>query len=344
MAQPAINIISCFEDLILLRGTCNDESSKSGYYANDIDITKDFIDQIITKEYRDAKDFHDRKLAFAIKQVCDAVITAMQTSFRTPTLVDNYRAGQYQDNLTLVAGDGYLKGINLDLWNCESFLDVFVSEIALQITTTGTVDVKVYDLIQSKLLDTIPVAVVANEISRVYPHKIYKAGKQKLNLLFAYDSTGHSANTTYINSGCATCNGTKPVKNQYERISAVKIDPGASKINSNLIATAETGGLSIVHSLSCNHESWLCSFSNLLALPILYKYGQLAMEFALNVSPNDRINTTTAINVDELTQRRNFYATWYNQSFGDKMKNIKTPSDRQCFTCKETVRHTISIG
>lgn len=343
MAYP-VNIISCFEDLIPLRGTCDDETSKSGYYANDIDITKEFIDQIITREYRDAKDFHDRKLAFAIKQTSDAVITAMQGNFRTPTLIDSYRAGQYQDNLTLVAGDGYLKGINLDLWNCESFLDVFVSEIALQVTTTGTVDVKVYDLIQDKLLDTIPVATVANEISRVYPHKTYKAGRQKLNLLFAYNSAGHSANTTYINSGCATCNGSKPYSNKYERIAAVKIDPGASKISSNLVAMSETGGLSIVHSLSCNHESWLCGFANLLSLPILYNYGVAVMEFAMSVSPNERINTTTAINAEILKERRDLYRTWFNQVFSEKLSNIKTPKDRECFNCKESVRHVISIG
>lgn len=343
MAQPEINIIPCFENLISLRGTCDDAPSKSGYDANEIDITKEFIDQIITREYRDAKDFHDRKMAFAIKQVCDQVLTALQSSFRTPTLLDNFRAGQFQDNLTLVAGDGYLKGINIDLWNCESFLDVFVSEIALQTTTTGTINVLVYDLIQGKLLDTIPVATVANEISRVYPHKTYKAGKQKLNLLFAYNSTGHSGNTTYIHSGCATCEN-KPLTNRFERINAVKIDPGASKIASNLIAMGETGGLSVVHSLSCNHESWLCSFSNLLALPILYKYGQIVMDFALNVSPNDRINTSTAINTDELGQRRSLYQSWYNESILSKLNNIKTPRDRECFMCKENVRHVISIG
>lgn len=345
MAAPSINILSCFENIINLRGICENEESKSGYYANDIDITKDFIDQIITREFSGAKDFHDRKLAFAIKQVVDQVLTFMQPNFRSNTLLDNYRIGQFQDDLNIIAGDGLLKGINIDLWNCNSYLNLFVQEIALQLTVTGTVNIKVYDLLQGKLLDTLPVACVANEIVRIYPSKEYKSDRQKLNLLFAYDSTGISANTTYLKNGssnCSTCNN--GMNNPYENISAVKIDPGASKIKSNLKMIGETGGMSIVHSLSCNHESWLCSFSNLLAQSILYRYGILVMEFAKMVSPNDRVNTSVDINAEEIDSRLQLYQRRYNQSMKNVLSNIKTPSDRECFTCRDTVSNQIMIG
>lgn len=346
MAAPSINILPCFENIINIRGLCENEDSKSGLYANDIDINRDFLEAIITRQFSGPLDFHERKLAFAIKQVVDQVLTFMQPNFRTNTLLESFRIGQHQDNLSIVAGDAnFLKGINVDLWNCNSYLDFFLQEISLQLTVTGNVDVKIYDLIQGKLLNTITVACVANEMVKAYPQLTIKSDRQKLNLFIGYDSTGISSNTTTLRSsaGCTSCN-TSAINNPYEHIAAVKIDTGASKVKNNLRAMSETGGLSIVHSLSCNHESWLCSFSKIIAMPILYRYGIEVMEFALNVSPNDRINTTLNINTDEIKSRRDTYQRWYNESFADKIQNIKTPSDKECFTCRENVRHAISIG
>lgn len=344
MAAPSINILPCFENIINIRGLCENEDSLSGYYANDIDITKDFIDQIRTREYSSALDFHERKLAFAIKLVVDEVLTFMQSQFRTPTLLSNYRVGQHQDNLTLIAGDGNYKGINIDLWNCNSYLDVFIEEISLQLSTTQNVAVKIYDLIQNKLLETVTVACVANEISSAYPQLTFKSGRQKLNLAFLYDSTGLSSNTTYLKNGgtCASCSGGS-LDNPYQRISAVKIPAASQKIKGNLTNIGETGGLSIVHSLSCNHESWLCSFSNLMAPAILFKYGVLVMEFAQLVAVNDRVNTTLDINAEELDARRLSNLGKYGSAMKKVLNNIKTPSDKECFTCKSTVHHAIMI-
>lgn len=347
MAAPSINILSCFENIINIRGLCENTDSTSGLYANDIDINKDFLDQIVTRQFSGALDFHERKLAFAIKQVTDQALTFLSPNFRGSTLLNSSRIGFHQENLSIVAGENnYLKGINIDLCNSSSYLNLFVHEISLQLTVTGNVDVKIYDLIQGKLLETITVACVANEICSVYPQLTLKSDRKKLNLFFGYDSSGISSNTTYLrnSSSCATCRGASGLTNPYENIYSAKIDTGASKIKSNLRSMQETGGMSIIHSLSCNHESWLCSFSNILAMPILYRYGIEVMEFAKNVSVNDRINTTTHINAEEITARLDLYQKRYNESISNALSNIKTPSDKECFICRENVRHAISIG
>jgi hypothetical protein len=335
----AANILSCFDDLIPIRGLCQDAVSTSGFYADDIDITKDFIDQIITRQFSGAKDFHERKMAFAIKQVVDETMGFMRGNFRVNTLIDNFRIGQHQDNLVMIPGDGKYKGINIDLLNCTSYLDLFISEIALQVNFTGDVDVFVYDLLQNKLLETITVPCVANEIIRVFPQLTINSSRQKLNILFCYDSTGINSNTTVLRGGsCSTCNGNGAINNSYENINAVKIPAASQKIKSNLTIINETGGLSIVHSLSCNHESWLCTFSKMLAMPILYRYGLEVMEFAKSVSVNDRVNTTLNINEEEIKARMDLYQRRYNESMSSAMNGIKTPSDKACFVCKEFVR------
>lgn len=347
MSAPTVEILSCFDNIIALRGGCEDETSTSGLYSNDIDITYDFLNAIVTRQFSGAKDLHERKLAFSIKQVVSEVIGALTPNFHVGTLLQNQRIGFYQDDLKLIAGDGNLKGINIDLWNCQSYLNLFLSEISLQINQTQDVDVLVYDLIQNKLLDTITISCTANEISKAYPQKTYKSDRSKLNLFIGYDSTGLSSNTTYIKErlGCSNCGGGSNLisKNPYEWVGGVKIDSAAQKIKSNLTHIGETGGLSVVHSLSCNHESWLCSYSNLMSMAILYRYGINILDFAANVSPNDRINTTVQINSEEIKNRLANLTQWYKDELKSVLGNIKTPTDKECFVCRTPARHVISL-
>lgn len=348
MSAPPIEILSCFDNIIALRGGCEDETSTSGLYSNDIDITYDFLNEIVTRQFSGAKDLHERKLAFAIKQVVSEVLGTLSPYFHVGTLLQNQRLGFYQDNLKLIAGDGNLKGINIDLWNCSSYLNLYLSEISLQLNHTGDVNVLVYDLVQNKLLDTFTVSCVADEISKIYPQQIYKSDRSKLNLFIGYDSTGISSNTTYIKdrtAGCSNCSGGSNLvfKNPYEWVGGVKIDSADQKIKSNLTHIGETGGLSIVHSLSCNHESWLCSYANLMSMAILYRYGIAVLEFASAVAVNDRINTTVNINAEEITKRIETLYKWYKDELKNVLSNIKTPSDKECFICRTPARHVISL-
>jgi len=340
MSAPLLTVQDCFRELIGITGNCQSVDSITGINANDIDIDSDFINQIITREYSGVKDFHEKKLAFAVKEVVSKIKVYLSQNFRVNTLLDDVRLGIHRENLIMVAGDGTLKGINIDLNPCNSYLDLFVSEIALQLDVTQNVDVLVYDLLQDKLLDTITIDCHANEISRAYPRKTYKSEKQKLNLLFAYDSTGISSNTTNLIKNCRSGCGNKKsyINNPYEIVKGVTVDPAAQKVKSSLTTLTETGGMSIVHSLACNHESWLCSYANIIAPAVLYKYGENVMDFAMNVSPNDRINTTLNINTDALARRVEIYSAKFREEMKFTLENIKTPSDRECFSCRDGVR------
>jgi len=328
---------ACFENIITLEGCCDNIVLSSGLTCDKIDITKDFINEIITRSFVDAKDFHNKKLDFAITSVISECLTFLNPVFRASTLIDNFRLGYFQDNLKMITGDGSLKGINIDLCNVDSYLQLFISEISLQLNKTGDVDILIYDLIEGELLETITIACAPNKVSKVFPQKIFYSPKRKLNLFIGYDSTGIDSNTTFLKRDCR--NNCQSLNNPYEIVTACKIAESDDKIKSNLITIADTGGLSVVHSISCDHRAWLCSFSNLLALPILYRYGQLVMEFALNVSPNERTNTTENLNVEELRQRHSMYSSQYADSLKNALENIKTPQDRKCFVCKEPVKH-----
>jgi len=344
MSQSTVNP-GCFDDLIALKGACSDTVPLSSLWLNDVGIDMNFVGQVITKDYLDAADFFNRKRDFAVRTVSNQIHNFLRPKYKANTAIENYRIGQPEDNLRLIAGSGYLKGIEIDLCQSRSYLDVFISEIALQLSTTQSVDVLVYDLLQAKLLDTITIDCVANEISRAYVKKTYKAERRGLDLFIGYDSTGLSANTTRLKKNCQNCSGNyqSEITNGYSKIRAAEIDQSGTIIKSNLEYLGETGGLSVVHSLSCNHENWLCSISNQMAFPILYKTAYLMIDHALAASNDQRANTTVTINKEVWKERLDKMEFYYTESMNNLLQNIKPPSDELCFMCKDNLRHVIAL-
>ena len=90
--------------------------------------------------------------------------------------------------------------IEVELCNLNSFVDFYLSELSVHVTSTGNVDVLVYDLFQNKLLDTITVAAIANEVVTVFPNKTYSSDRKNLNLIFVYDSTGVNSIQTSVDT------------------------------------------------------------------------------------------------------------------------------------------------
>ena len=344
MSQSTVNP-GCFDDLIALKGACSDTVPLSSLWLNDVGIDMNFVSQVITKDYIDAADFFSRKRDFAVRTVSNQIHNFLRPKYKGNTAIENFRIGQPGDNLRLIAGSGFLKGIEIDLCQSRSYLDVFISEISVQFSTTGSVDVLVYDLLQDKLLDTITIDYVANEISRAYVKKTYKAERRGLDLFIGYDSTGISSNTTRLKKNCASCSGNyqSEISNNYSKIRAAEIDQSGQIIKANLDYLNETGGLSVVHSLSCNHENWLCSISNQMAFPVLYKTAYLMIDHALTASNDQRANTTVTINKEVWKERLDKMEFYYTESMNNLLQNIKPPSDELCFQCKDNLRHVIAL-
>jgi len=330
--------------VVSLRGTCDDEANIYSVWINDVGIDSRFIEQVITSDYVDVRDFFERKRNFAIKNIVNQVHNHVRPKYKTATVIDDMRVGYYNDNLKYQAGSGKLVGINVNLCNSKSYLDFFLNQVSLQVSADQTITVLVYDLLQNKLLDTIEVDCVAGEISSVYPNKTYSSGRNKLDLFIGYDSTGVSANKTTL-SECAGCNGMAygRVNNSYEKISAAEIDLTDDKIHQNLDYTNLTGGLSIIHSLACNHESWLCSISNQLSFPILYKTAAMIYDHALSASQDQRTNTTVTVNAETLKERFERMEYLHVQAMDNLIQNVKPPQDEICFVCRDNVRHAVIL-
>lgn len=345
MSATTTIVKTCFENIIGLRDTQPAIIPTSGFFIDDAGIPRNELDEYATEEFTDGPDLFIKKMNFSIHEVVSKVHTVMNPKYRANSVIENMRIGFFQDNLKMVAPiPGYLRLLKFELLNSDSYVDLNINEISLMVNYDGDVDVTVFDLITGKNIDTITIPCKANERSTVYPLKSYKSTRQKMNLIFAYDSGTIESNTTWLmrNGSCTGCNGDRNYKNQYIRITPGKIDSTAAKIDSNVVATSDTGGLSIVYNLSCNHYEWLCSVQKIIALPILWKTAEKIMEHAALVVPGQQMTPRTQSS-HLLYARMRAYQENFNQSFDEAMKNIALPTDAKCFVCNNRIRTTYSI-
>ncbi len=334
----------CFDHIIGLRGLCETDVSDSNLWANDIGLSVDELNDFLTEDYASAKDFFEKQKNFAIEVITKQIHNALQSKYKAATVLENQRIGFFQDSLSLQAGiAGYYKGFHVELLNCDSFLDLFLNNLSIQIRASQSVDISVIDLIEGKVIDTLSIDSLSDEVVTKWFNKKYKSQRKKLNLFIGYDSTGITSNLTIPYSyGCASCHSGYN-KNAFLRYTSAKLSTAGALTLAQLETSNDTGGLSMVYNVSCNHTDWLCSVSNTIALPVLYKTASLIMGWGIRNSSNEQFNTRNVVNVDKLKEREEKYEFEYREQMDNLLKNINTPSDERCFVCRQRSRTVVML-
>lgn len=334
--------MNCFDNLIAIKSTCNGVSGSSGLYIEDTGITTDECGSYINSEYSNGAEFIKDKIRFAADLVRKTIANHFDSEVISKNLLNASLLGHYQDSLQMKPGEvNTLGGIALTLNNQESYFNVFVNAISIQVDVTQDIPVFVYDLISGLLLDTITISAVANQVVTKYVNKTYSSPKRKLDLIFVYDTEGINSNNTLLsNTGCNTCNGFK-YSNYYISSQAVYLNESSTKIRSSLTTTTHTFGLSINYSIQCSIENWLCEIANLMALPILYKTAYEIMNYAYLYS--NRNNSSVNIDAERNEKRMQAYQTAYSESLLSTIQKINLPKNDQCFKCNEVVRSLVIL-
>lgn len=331
--------MGCFDNIVTVNGTCNDEVSESGITLLDVGISIAELNDYITSDYASGADLGVSKIKFARKLIVNEIYKHFQDKFIARSVINSQVVGYQQDNMIPVAGiTDTLKGLEIRSCNEDSYTSLYISSISLFTNYTGDIDVYVYDLKQNKLLDTITVTTEAGKISKKFINKSYDSGRLNMDLIFVYNSTGINSYKTYPkHNGCRDCNtdGTSFL-NKYIKAGGVNILDSADKIKSNLVYQDDTAGMSITYSINCDYENWLCTIKHLIALPLAYKAAELIMEYALHSS--DRVNSRKILDTETIEVRRQHYATKYYESKNSIIKNITLPTDSKCFKCRQPIR------
>jgi hypothetical protein len=326
--------MACFDNLIGLKGACESSTlSSNALYLNTLGINREFIEDIINEDYEDVDAFLTDKISLASDQIKNDIYSHFTSKFNVTSIIEGVRLGQFYDYPTLVpAINGSSKGLQMRIWNETTFAKLYVSTIKTYFAHTGNVNINVYDLTQAKLLDTIVVASVANQIVETTINKIYKSSSEDLNLVFIYDaSTFASYSTSFMNAGCVTCNrGGAYMQNKYVYSTGVTFKNSDPKTQNYLNGQSDLGGISLVYSLECDHDAWICTHANFFSSAILYKTAYLITQYADLMS-----NTFSSTNIDreKLKQRMEYYEFEYNNRLNAGVKNLKIPSGDLCFSC-----------
>lgn len=332
-------MIACLSNLIGIRRPCGDTpASDSGIYLQDLPYINIKTADAILTDQQSGLDLLQQKLNFATENLQNDFVSKLFPRFAQNSVIENQTAGYYQNNMPLNSGiPSTLKGIQLKVMQYP-YLSLFLSSVSIFVNHTGQVPIYVYDLIQGKQLDVINVDAVAGEIVQVDIFKKYSTNGQTLNIFIGYDSTGIDSYNSYIFSqgypGCRACPSYRSYGNRYVWMYSKSIPTTAQKIETNLNSLNDTGGISIMYSLTCTIDRFLCSIKNTLAMPLLYR---TAVEILREVKTSSRINSLVVLKKEEVDDLIEWYDGEYHKTLSTVLQNLSLPKDI-CFTCNRAIR------
>lgn len=343
------NILNCFDDIITLDG-CTNVAPTSGFTMGQIGITKLELDQYINREYQSGAGLFEDKKTFSLRLIANQIHQHLQPHYKAKTLVDSKRVGFIDDNKETQPNTGTnWIGQELSIINSNSFLELFISEVSLYTNYTGDIEVRLYDLKTGTILKNesgndlfFIVTSIAGEVCTVFPQIVIQSPKRPINIAIIYNATGITPyKLSSIESGCISCNPCSHTR--YSDVWGITIPNASNIIKSSVTHTQYTGGMSVVYSVGCSYDKWLCSISNLIALPLLYKTASELMDYALNNS--DQINSKTfgELNFEKIKERRESYEYKYREAMDNILRNIVLPNDPVCFTCEKKIIRTVAI-
>lgn len=324
--------MDCLNGLVGIRGICTPDTPDSIYYINDLpSISIKEVDASLNSESASAVEMINNKLEEAGNLVASRLQTLLQPKFKGASVIQNGIVGYVQNDLQLIETQtGSLIGKHVQILGGD-YLELFISRVGLHMAATGNVSVYVYDLNQNKLLDTITVAAVADNVSYVDVYKSYKGNGQELNLFFGYDYAA-SYKTILSRNNCSSCTG-QVYSNQYIRFANRSIPSASSKIEENLVGGGNDG-LILQYAVNCHSDPFICSIKHLLAAAIRWKTGELLV---MEMVYSKRNNSFITIYGDDHNALLASYSASYEAEISNITQNMRIPNNI-CFTCNQRVR------
>jgi len=334
--------MACLDNVIGVRSDCSDTTPTVALYIDSLVSSKEmrkFVDQ----PHDTASDLFAERLSMAIDEIKSDVYTHFSGNYITRSIIDSKRIGLFDQHRAVSSPiTNTYKGVEVRMNQSASSMKFVLSGLTFYSDHTGNVDVKVFNTISGELLDTITVAAVADEMVEVVVSKEYSSNLEPLYLGFVYDSTSvDSFKSTVGLSGCSSCGNTAYHSvNAWLQTRAINNSTGSDVIQDNITGTSDTGGLSIVYSVECDHKSWMCNQKSILSRPILYKTAELLMEYAL--FGTDRFNDHNT-KKEDYTARQLMYKEKYDELMKSVLKNMQMPSNDPCLKCERTNRLVTSL-
>jgi len=346
----------CIESLLGLRD-CEGVEPSTGLYIDDLGINTTFLGQLITDQYNQGSELFVDKRAFAWRKLSSDVLTKLSPMMKSDTVIEGKRIGQVVSNYSNVQtalGAGNYAGIRMKIDpNTISYLNFYLADINLAIASTNTnVPVLIFDMTTGKLMETITYA--EGQLDQ-FLGKTFTSARRKMDIAIVYESTMNSAKFTPKKGTCTSCGGGPKESHICPFVDAIGIElttDGTNVLTSK--SSKYTAGMSINYSVSCDRQGWLCSIGGLMALPLAYATAVEIYNYALTVSPNQRVNTTVIVNrgskpfatadaFEGIVAARDIAATRYGEELGAMLQNMRLPDDSHCWDCRQNMKYVTAL-
>ncbi len=344
---------TCLDGLIKVGRECEGTGNIT---LEEIGLLLPEIDSFVDGNYKNGRELGEAKIHSAIHQVFQDIHARFNEKYRLNTVIDNEKLGYFNGGCATVENRGSYSGIELEFCSKDSYIDIYVSDVELNLRYSGKSKLYVYNLLTGKKLDEFEFESIEGCATFVEINKTYKAVRQRLHLGFLIDSSEieFSYETFLKNSGCKSCEkGNMARANKFIHARGVYVKPeiddsdidpetgeflqNAKKIKTNIFGERHTSGMTIHYSCQCNHDDWICQYKNKLIFPILYKAGEEILKYALYTS--NCLNSKTTLDAEKLQLRVIEYKENYERLIKPLIDGIKVPFDNTCFHCRDSVTY-----
>lgn len=331
--------MNCFEDLIGVRGLC-EQNSQAQLFIQDLPFMDIQTITGIMEHNKSIQEYVNERLNYCYNDMKNEINFHLMPYFRQNSLLENKVLGAYRENLAAQpAQSGIRQGVVLQIYDTLTYYEVVLNSISLWTTNySGNVTIKVHNIITGEELDSFVIPVTPNTTTPIsLVNKKYPLQKQKGYIMISYDTTGiDSVQSTVstIATGCSTC--TKGgVGSKYALWNAVSIPDASAKLFNNLSYPGNTAGLSVQYTLNCSKDSFICSMKDAFAWPLFHRLGADLCNEIINGSK--RINSITTIDREKAQALKPDFEQVYKDSLASTLNMMQLPNDA-CLKCNQKIK------
>ncbi len=343
----------CFDKLLGLH-ECSLPEPTTGLYIDSLGINTTLLGQLITDQYNNGVELFEDKRAFAWRKLSGDVLTRLSPAMKSDTVIENKRIGQVltdYSNIQTALGAGRYGGIRLTINpNNLSYLQLYVSDILIGLNSTNT-NIPVYVFDMTTLTVAYSFTYGTGGIEQ-FIGKEFAAGRRKLDLAIVYEMTQNTPKFIPKKGSCYDCGGKVREAHICPFVDAIGIE--LTTDGTNVLSSANqkyTSGMSLNYNVNCDRSAWLCSIGGLMAMPLAYATAVEIYNYALTVSPNQRVNTTVSLNkgfikpdaMEGIVAARDIAAEQYNLELKAMLENMRLPDDNHCFDCRKNIKYVTAL-
>jgi len=329
--------MDCLTSLVSLDATC--ASDGTGFATlGQIGITERLLAQIINEE-ETVPLMMERTLALAASVVRNDVVTHYADRIIPRTFIDGRGFGVPAESgevQTYAAGER--GGIVVELGESGSNQSLTLSDLQLLVDTSGPVTVTMHDLGTAQIVASAVVQAVAGVPAGAV--RLRLPARRRRTVYFVSTDAGSAYRTDLdYNAACTNCNY-HGVMVHGVNVWGARLPAATAVRRPNLRAVSHTSGIMVTVTVDCDHAALLCDVRERVALPMLFKVGQLITDRAIHAF--ERLNSQT-MSKKALRERHDNLGAQYAAAMDNLLSKMPLPNDPTCFVCNQRTRTVTAI-